>query len=71
MSTRKTSVTVDEELLDQARQVLKTDTIKETINGALLEVVRAEARREEVEALRSMDGLDLDDEDVMDGAWRQ
>lgn len=71
MSTRKTSVTVDEELLDQARRVLKTDTIKETINGALLEVVRAEARRQEVEALRSMDGLDLDDEEVMDGAWRQ
>ena len=71
MTTRKTSVLVDEDLLEQARDILRTDTIKETINSALLEVVRAEARRQEVEAMREMEGLDLDDEEVMDGAWRQ
>ena len=71
MPTRKTSVTVDEQLLEKAREILRTDTIKETINTALLEVVRSEARRQEVEAMRSMDGLDLDDDEVMEGAWRQ
>jgi glycosyltransferase involved in cell wall biosynthesis len=37
---------------------------------AFLEVVRAAARRQEVEALRTMEGMDLDDPDIMAGAWR-
>jgi hypothetical protein len=54
MSTRKTSVEM---------------TIKDTIKEAPREVLRAEARRE-VEALTTMDGLDLADPEVMAQAWR-
>ncbi len=71
MPTRKTTVEIDEELLEQARQVLDTDTIKETVNSALIEVIRTRARHEEVRALREMEGLDLDDDDVMKGAWSE
>lgn len=70
MSTRKTSVQIDEELLGQARRILETETIRETIEEAFLEVLRTEARREEAAALREMDGMDLDDPEVMVGAWR-
>ena len=67
---RKTSVDVDDRLLDQVREVLGTSSIKETIDGALREVMRIEARRGEIRALAAMDGLDLADEKVMARAWR-
>jgi Arc/MetJ family transcription regulator len=70
MSTRKTSVEINENLLSAVQRVLATTTIKDTIEEAFREVLRAEARREEVEALTTMDGLDLADPEVMAGAWR-
>jgi Arc/MetJ family transcription regulator len=70
MGTRKTSVEINEELLAAARRILDTKTLKDTIEGALREVVSAEARRLEVEALTRMEGLDLADPEVMAGAWR-
>jgi len=70
MGTRKTSVEIDEELLDAARRVLETATVKDTIEAALREVARVEARRLEVEALSRMNGLDLADPQIMAGAWR-
>jgi Arc/MetJ family transcription regulator len=70
MSVRKTSVEINEELLTAVQRVLSTASIKETIEQAFREVLRAEARREEIEALSSMRGMDLSDRDVMSGAWR-
>jgi Arc/MetJ family transcription regulator len=70
MTTRKTSVEVDVELLDEVRRALGTSTLRETVEEAFLEVLRERARREEIEALRSMSGIDLDDPEVMAGAWR-
>jgi Arc/MetJ family transcription regulator len=70
MSVRKTSVAIDEDLLEDARELLGTSTVRETIHAALLEVLQNRARLEEVEALSSMDGLDLADTEVMSGAWR-
>lgn len=70
MSIRKTSVEINEELLAAVQRVLSTGTIKETIEGALREVLRAEARREEIEALSTMRGMDLADPGALSGAWR-
>lgn len=67
---RKTSVEIDDHLIAQARRVLGTSSIKETIDSALREIVRAAARRQEVQALAAMDDLDLADESVMEKAWR-
>lgn len=67
---RKTSVEINEELLSAVKRILATATVKETIEKAFLEVLRAAARREEVEALSNMSGMDLADDDVMAGAWR-
>lgn len=70
MSTRKTSVEINEELLAAVQRVLSTATLKDTIEQAFQEVLKAEARREEVEALATMRGMDLVDEAMMAGAWR-
>ena len=66
----KTSVEIDENLVEQARRVLGTSSIEETIDAALREVLRSDARRQEIRALAEMDGLDLANEDVMAKAWR-
>jgi Arc/MetJ family transcription regulator len=70
MSVRKTSVEINEELMIAVQRVLSTATLKETIEEAFREVLRAEARREEVEALSTMSGMDLANQDVMSRAWR-
>jgi len=71
MGIRKTSVAIDEELLERAKKALNTETIRETIHAALLEATRVQARRAEARALLEMDGLDLDDPEVMASAWRE
>ncbi len=70
MKVRKTSVEISEELLAAVQRELETTTIKETIEQAFLEILRAKARREEVEALTAMAGMDLANPQVMAGAWR-
>ena len=44
--------------------------IEEAIDGDSPDAVRAEARRQEIEALARMDGLDLADVEIMRHAWR-
>ena len=70
VKTRKTSLEIDEQLVEQVRRILGTTTLRETVEGALLEVVREHARREEVRVLSTMDGMELDNSEVMTGAWR-
>ena len=71
MAVRKTSVAVDEELLEEVKQELHTTTLRETVERAFLEILRQRARRAEILALTGMGGLDLAKEDVMAGAWRE
>lgn len=66
----KRLVDIDDDLLARAREILGTPTMKDTVNGALEEVVKLELRRRHADRLASMRGLDLDDPDVMSGAWR-
>ena len=67
---RKTSVDIDDDLMKRASSVLGTSSIKATIDAALREVLRSEARRQEIKALSRMEGLDLAKKDVMARAWR-
>ena len=66
----KRLVDIDDDLLARVREILGTPTMKDTVNGALQEVVNLELRRRHADRLASMRGLDLDDPDVMSGAWR-
>lgn len=70
MGTRKTSVEIDEDLLEAAKRILETTTVRDTVEEAFREVARVEARRREVQTLTRMDDLDLADPEVMAGAWR-
>ncbi len=47
----KTTVDVDRELAAEASAILGTRSLKDTVNGALREVIRAEGRREFAEAI--------------------
>lgn len=66
----KTTVDVNEEKVEAAKAVLGTRTLRDTIDRALDSVLALAARRRLIERLERMDGLDLDDPEVMASAWR-
>jgi Arc/MetJ family transcription regulator len=51
----KTSVVVDQDIARQAAAILGTNTLRETIDAALREIVRVQARLEAV-AMMSVEG---------------
>jgi len=59
---RRTSLEIDEEQLTRAQHVLGTTGIKDTIDRALEEVLRADLRRRLAERIRSGEGIDRGDE---------
>jgi Arc/MetJ family transcription regulator len=67
---RKTTLEIDDIVLEDARRILGTHGIKDTVDAALRAVRAHDARRELAAQLRALDGLDLDDPDVMRSAWR-
>lgn len=67
---RKTTITVDDDLVQRAAEVLGTGGLRATVDAALQEVIAADARRRFVDRLRAMKGIDLDQPDIMAGAWR-
>jgi len=67
----KTFVEIDDEYLAAAQQALGTATKKDTVNTALREVAALAARRRDLQRLTSRGLPDLEDEDVMRGAWQR
>lgn len=68
----KRLIDVDDELVEQARAALGTQTLKDTVNESMAAVARAERRqRWTVEDLQELGRLvrDLGDPDVMRKAW--
>ena len=66
----KRLIDIDDELLSEASELLGTRTMKDTVNLALSDVVNTAARRRHSDRLATMEGIDLDREDVMAKAWR-
>ena len=66
----KRLVDIDDGALERARRVLGTGTMKDTVNRALQEVIDLDRRRRFLARVIASDGLDLDDDEVMDDAWR-
>jgi Arc/MetJ family transcription regulator len=54
MGMTKTPIEIDDELLEQAKQVLGTTTKKDTVNAALREVGQRIKRLQAMEELRAM-----------------
>jgi len=67
---RKTTLVIDDDLVAAAQKALGTTGLKATIDRALIEAVAMAARQEALRQLRDLDGLDLADSGVMEGAWR-
>jgi hypothetical protein len=70
MPKRKTSLEVDTEKVEAAKEILGTKTMTETIDAALDEVVNLQLRQKFIEILDTPGALELDNPDVMKGAWR-
>jgi Arc/MetJ family transcription regulator len=69
-AVHKTTLEVDEDLVARAGAILGTRGLKATVHRALEEVVAREARRRFAERLQTMQGVDLDNPEVMKQAWR-
>lgn len=67
---RKTTLVIDDELVRQAQAALGTRGLKATVDRALQEAIAVAARKRAIEQLRTMSGLELDNPEVMAGAWR-
>jgi len=70
MAIKKTALMLDQELVKQVQDILGTATTTETLDEALREVIRVRGRARGLERLRRREGMDLDDPEVMKGAWR-
>jgi Arc/MetJ family transcription regulator len=70
----KRLVEIEDGLLEQARQALGTDTIKDTVTSALQHVVHSSERRARLDdaTLKRFAAAttDLGDDEVMAAAWR-
>lgn len=63
----KTLVDIDEDALTAAREILGTTSKVDTVNSALREIVNIRRR---TRLLEWLDRSDIDDEEIMRGAWR-
>jgi Arc/MetJ family transcription regulator len=71
VAIKKTALLLDQELVAQVKDLLGTTTTTQTLDEALREVIRVRGRARGLERLRRREGMDLDDPEVMKGAWRQ
>ena len=62
LAMRRTSVELDDERLKQVQRVLHTSGVKDTIERAFDEVLRADLRRRLAERIRKGQGIDRGDE---------
>jgi len=67
---RKTTLTIDDDKIAQAREILGTTGITDTIDAALRETIRRAAAERLIERMSTMDGLDLADPQTRADAWR-
>lgn len=67
----KTLIDVNEEYLAAAKEVLQTETKKDTVNAALRAVAAMAARRRDLQRLMTGELPDLLDEQVMRAAWQR
>lgn len=66
---RRTSIVINEDQLSRAQRVLGTTGVKDTIDRALEEVLRADLRRRLAERIRSGEGIERS-EKILDASRR-
>jgi Arc/MetJ family transcription regulator len=58
----RTTIEIDEALLEDSRRILGTVGIRDTVEGAMREVVRADRRSRLRQRIKSGEGIDRSDE---------
>jgi Arc/MetJ family transcription regulator len=58
---RRTSVELDDQLLKRVQSVLRTSGVKDTIETAFNEILRADLRKRLADRIRHGDGIDRGD----------
>jgi Arc/MetJ family transcription regulator len=66
-SVRRTTLEIDEDMLSQAREILGTKGVKDTVDEALREIVRREAGKRLIKWLKENE--DLHNPEIMRHAW--
>jgi Arc/MetJ family transcription regulator len=69
VALRKTTLTVDDEVLDRVREILGTNGVKDTIDEALARIIRESAFDRETEYFRSREPIDH--RELREEAWRE
>lgn len=67
---KKTTIEVDEDILNQVAEILHTRGLKATVHRAFTEVLALHARQRALAQLQKLEGLDLDQPGVRRQAWR-
>lgn len=70
VTKRKTSFEIDPAKVDAAREILGTKTLTDTVDAALDEIVKRQRRLELLELLSDPKAFELNNAEVMRGAWR-
>lgn len=65
----KTFIDIPDDLLKATQKELGTTGKRDTVVRSMQEVLAARAREREAERWRTLRGTDLDDPEVMEGAW--
>jgi Arc/MetJ family transcription regulator len=71
MGLRKTTISIDDDLVGQVSAILGTRGLTDTVGEALRHVIVEEARERMMRRLETMEGLDLNQPEIMAGAWRE
>jgi hypothetical protein len=67
---RKTSFSIDFDKVESAKEILRTETLTDTVDAALAQVINLHQRWELVDFVFTPGNLDLDDPEVSASAWR-
>jgi hypothetical protein len=70
IAKRKTSFEIDTDKVNAAREILGTKTLTETVDVALDEIAKRRQREKLLDLLDTPGVLELNDPEVMKGAWR-
>lgn len=70
VTKRKTSFEIDTAKVDAAKEILGTKTLTATVDAALDEIVKRQRRLELLELLSDPSTFELNNPEVMRGAWR-
>lgn len=69
IAKHKTSFEIDTDKVDAAKEILGTKTMTETVDAALDRIVKRRLVEEFIELLDTPGALELNDPEVMKGAW--